>query len=85
MEAKHAADTDPTYPKPKMLTDKLKPVLPLRVTEPCDELPGRMPLFGIRARYQPPAEPALARHYNTFVSNTFRIFLEAPLSRNRPT
>jgi len=24
MEAKHAADTDPTYPNPKMLTDKPK-------------------------------------------------------------
>jgi len=24
MDAKHAADTDPTYPNPKMLTDKPK-------------------------------------------------------------
>jgi hypothetical protein len=24
MEAKQAAETDPTYPNPKMLTDKLK-------------------------------------------------------------
>jgi hypothetical protein len=27
MEAKQAADTDPTYPKPKMLTDKPKRIL----------------------------------------------------------
>jgi hypothetical protein len=28
MEAKQAAETDPTYPKPKMLTDKPKRILP---------------------------------------------------------
>jgi hypothetical protein len=27
MEAKHAADTEPTYPNPKMLTDRPKPAL----------------------------------------------------------
>jgi len=27
MEAKHAAETDPTYPNPKMLTDKPKRIL----------------------------------------------------------
>jgi hypothetical protein len=27
MEAKQAADTDPTYPNPKMLTDKTKRIL----------------------------------------------------------
>jgi hypothetical protein len=27
MEAKQAADTDPTYPNPKMLTDKPKGIL----------------------------------------------------------
>jgi hypothetical protein len=27
MEAKQAADTDPTYPKPKMLTDNPKRIL----------------------------------------------------------
>jgi hypothetical protein len=31
IEAKHAAETDPTYPNPKMLTDKLKPILLTRV------------------------------------------------------
>jgi hypothetical protein len=27
MEAKQAAETEPTYPNPKMLTDKLKRIL----------------------------------------------------------
>jgi hypothetical protein len=37
MEAKQAADTEPTYPKPKMLTDELtvSPLLTITYKQQC--------------------------------------------------